>query len=317
MTLGQELQKQGAKVHFVVREDPISLRILAGEGCDAVPVGDEDEHGLHQTLRNVERSGAQAVVIDSYRIKGLSAVRSPHTMITAIDDLAEAAWLSEVDLIVNGAVNAAQLPYPADVKKLLGPQYLLLREEFSGRTDHQVREVVERVMISVGGADPMGITATLMACVRTAVPQAWIDVVIGPFFSVEVKAKVRRLAEHDDKVILHVEPVTLRPLMLACDLAISGGGQTACELVATGTPALALDLAIEHRNQDQHLKGLQASGTLASARADDSEEKLTVLLKNLAGDRQKRADMSRAGHQLVDGLGAKRVARTILEACSR
>src|SRR2546428_7754394 len=103
--------------------------------------------------------------------------------------------------------------------------------------------------------------------------------------------------------------------MLRCDVAVTGGGQTTYELAATGTPAIAIKMA---DNQTGNVRGLSVRGTLVwVGDADDSdlEGKVTGALKDLANDKCKRDDMSRAGRALVDGLGTERVARAILEAC--
>lgn len=316
MTLAQELQRRKAKIHFIVRQDSLSVQLLAAHGFDADGVNEEDDQDLRETVTSIARLDAHVVVVDSYKIKQVAAARSPGRVLVAIDDLAEAGWLVETDLIVNGSVNAEDLSYPSGVKKLLGPDYLLLREEFSQNPERHVRDTVQRVLISVGGADKDGITATLIKYVRNALPTVLIDVVLGPFFDPENIDTIQRAAQDDTDVTLHISPANPRALMLACDIAISGGGQTACELAAAGTPALAIMVA---DNTHHNMSGLESKGALLSlggAHSKTFEDTLIRELKNLAGDTRKRAEMSRAGRALIDGLGAKRVAQAILGACS-
>lgn len=105
----------------------------------------------------------------------------------------------------------------------------------------------------------------------------------------------------------------MRGLMLAADLALCGGGQTTYELAATGTPTIAVRTA---ENQTVNLKGLVTAGSLVwggDVRDSDLESKVMHELKALADDASRRAVMSRQGRGLVDGQGASRVARTLLE----
>ena len=108
----------------------------------------------------------------------------------------------------------------------------------------------------------------------------------------------------------------MRDLMLACDVAITGGGQTTYELAATGTPGLAIRLA---DNQTGNLRGLSAHGAIrwvGDATDGDLKNKLLDALQDLAENREKRTEMNRAGRRLVDGRGAKRVAQAIIKACT-
>src|SRR5439155_324097 len=105
------------------------------------------------------------------------------------------------------------------------------------------------------------------------------------------------------QVVLHESPKHLRDLMLAVDLAITGGGQTVYELAATGTPMVAIGLAA---NQTPNVDAMRAAGALAYA-GDVHDAALgpglVATLAALAADPWRRADMSRRGRALVDGRG--------------
>jgi spore coat polysaccharide biosynthesis predicted glycosyltransferase SpsG len=226
--------------------------------------------------------------------------------VAVIDDLADRRL--DVQLVVNGSAGAAAMSYRAarHTRFLLGPRFIPLRAEFAEapvRTTSEVR----RLLVTVGGADPTGVTGRLLGSVARALPGAAIDVVIGPL--------TRRIPDigSSPAVALHEDPKDMRALMLGADLAISGGGQTLYELAATATPAVGLRLA---DNQTLNLTNLQAEGTLLWAgdvSDDDVEARLASALTAVAGSRARREEMGRRGRALVDGGGAVRVAGAILD----
>ena len=317
VTLAHELRKQGIKVYFVVNHDRAVLDILLGHNFEAAEVGEDDERNLEETLAKIDQWGVNGLMIDSYRIRDVSPVRGHIAFTGVIDDLADR--LLPVDLVINGAANAGELSYRTSsrTKLLLGPEYALLREEFSREPDRQIRAQVGQMLIMMGGADPCALTPRLMTWTREAMGEAAMDVVVGPFFTEDAVRQIEQRAGSDHSIILHQDPKNLRDLMLRCDVAIAGGGQTTYELAATGTPAAAIKLA---DNQSGNLRGLSAKNTLewvGDVQDDDLEGRVIRTLRNLAEHADKRAKMSQAGRALVDGRGAARVAQAVLEACAR
>ena len=315
MTLARELEKQGAKTYFIVNQGGSASGFLCRHGFEPIEVGEADDRYLGETLKHVDRWRARGVIIDSYKIRDLSCIQRSAAFTAVIDDLADR--LLPVDMIINGSVNASELPYQVSpgTRLLLGANYILLREEFSGEVHHRISERVGRVMITVGGTDSEALTAKLVTWSRNALPTVSLDVVIGPFFNEDAERDIKRLAQDDPMVIPHVDPPNIRELMLKCDMAITGGGQTTYELAATGTPAVSIRLA---DNQSGNLQGLSAKGVLEWAgdmHDGDLEGRVIRVLRNLAEHADKRAKMSQAGRALVDGKGAARVAQAVLEAC--
>ena len=185
MALAQQLREQEAETRFVVNEEPGLLKFLREHGFEVVGVDEGDTSDLSQTLKHLHQWAARALVVDSYEVSGecLSQVRG--LAVVVIDDLADRPL--SVDLVINGGANARTLPYRTSPKTrmLLGPDYVLLREEFAEEPKRSIRDRVERVMISVGGVDPHGLTSRLMAWTQEALGPVEADVVVGPFFSEE------------------------------------------------------------------------------------------------------------------------------------
>ena len=235
------------------------LKLLRKYGFESVGVGKDDARDLGQTLDHVYRWGARALVIDSYEVREECLSRVRASLVAVIDDLADRSL--PVDLVINGAANACELAYRTSpgTRLLLGPEYVLLRKEFAQAPTRSISANVKRVLITVGGMDPHVLTPRLIAWTQEALEGVAIDVVVGPFFGEDSVAQAEKMAAGNPAVAVHRDPAAIRNLMLACDLALTGGGQTTYELAATGTPAVAIRIA---DNQTGNLKGLSTCGAL-------------------------------------------------------
>lgn len=317
MTLAGVLQGHGAVARFAVNLAPGVLEVLRQAGFEGVSVGEGGDLDLSEVLRHIQEWDAQALVIDSYTVQGHQLARPGMPVLAVIDDLADQTW--PVDLVINGGANAHELVYRTSphTRLLLGTPYALVREEFAQEPNRLTRKVVQRVLIAVGGMDQFGLTLRLMEWTREALGGVAMEVIVGPFFSEDETHQLERATRAEGRVTLHRDPPKIRDLMLSCDVAIAGGGQTVYELAATGTPSLAIRM---FDNQTGNVTALAAKGTLTwvgDAQDKDLHEKVHRALGQLSGEPERREAMSRDGRLLVDGCGAQRVARTLLDVCNR
>lgn len=314
LTLAAELRRLGAESTFFLDGDGTARGAVAGAGFEVRGLDSHDDKS--ETAWYCRRARPDAVVIDSYGYSAEELARLVNTgaAIVVLDDLAEHDV--PVDIVVNGGICAERKAYrgAVDTRYLLGPTYALLRPEFAVPTARTIRERAQRVLITVGGSDPHGLTARFLGWAAAALGTVTIDVVVGPLCEDRTAiARAVELLPEGITVNLHDDPSDMRTLMLLADLALCGGGQTTYELAAAGTPAVAARLAA---NQTDNLHGLDAAGTLiwAGDVHDGSlESTVTRAIEALDQDPQARSAMSQRGRSLVDGRGSSRVARAIVE----
>jgi UDP-2,4-diacetamido-2,4,6-trideoxy-beta-L-altropyranose hydrolase len=309
LALADAVRTLGGEALFAVAGDRRAIELVRVAGFEATLVA--------PATVALPLAGIHAVVVDDYAVTSADVARlATERMVTVIDDLADREL--DVHLVVNGSAGAAALRYRggARTQLLLGPRFIPLRAEFGEAPARSVSSGLQRVLLTVGGADPGAVTERLLAAARRALPRVVVDVIVGP-----LATRVERLREsaraHAGAVVLHEDPKDVRALMLAADVAISGGGQTLYELAATATPTVAIRLA---DNQTLNLTNLQTEGTLlwaGDAGDADLETMLTSALMVLAENRGRRAEMSRRARALVDGRGAARVAAAILDGLRR
>jgi spore coat polysaccharide biosynthesis predicted glycosyltransferase SpsG len=182
------------------------------------------------------------------------------------------------------------------VSAAVDPAKAALRPSFWGLPERQIRDVVERVLVTTGSGGFGEVGPRLAEAVAVALPSASVALVRGPYAASSSPPGVE---------ILDAPDSLLAPL-LAADLVLSAGGQTMLEAAATGTPCIAIALVENQRRQAERLAEL---GAVRLAAVDHAASAAV----ELARDPEERRSLSRAGQQAVDGYGAQRVAFAIAE----
>ena len=290
LTLAAALKRSAIDVVFRVAGGEAAELLVRDAGFPVEPYGDP------ASVDEMAALDADAVLIDSYRATE-QVFRACHATTIVMDDLANRAL--PVDMVINTTIGAERLDYDTRGVLLLGPRYALLRPEFEDVPQRTIHPHIERVMITLGGSDHGTLASDIVRSCIEALPDATIEVVIGPFF--ERLDLLRALRE---RVVLLERP-HMRDLMLRADLAISSGGQTLFELAATGTPTIAITTA---DNQVQHARDFAAAGTLVLMERGG----LAAAFERVRATAV-RAEMSERGRALVDGGGAQRTASAIVE----
>ncbi|GAB4364327.1 MAG: UDP-2,4-diacetamido-2,4,6-trideoxy-beta-L-altropyranose hydrolase [Deltaproteobacteria bacterium] len=304
LSLARALATRGAECVFLVNEDPKIVPLIADAGFPVRVAGKR----LSGSAGIVSEAGRfDRIVVDSYLLTtaDFTALRSAGRLVV-LDDLADRDI--PADLVVNPSPNAGALVYRSlpSTRFLLGPSYAVLQPEFAEPGRREVGGSVRRVLITLGGGDPGGLTADVVRWVRSALPETPLDVVVGPL------AEPPAIAP-ESGVSIHRSPDSMRTLMVRADLAVAAGGQTTFELAATGTPSVVVAVA---DNQVPQSRAWDSEGALWYASPVWEQglgERVSAMVRSLADDPAARARMSERGRALVDGRGATRVAAAVLE----
>jgi UDP-2,4-diacetamido-2,4,6-trideoxy-beta-L-altropyranose hydrolase len=312
LALAHALRVVGVESVMLLDGDNRAVDLAKTAGFAAFAVSDGDDR--RATAECCGRLGARALVVDSYAFSSddLRALIAAGRPVIVFDDTASREL--PVDLVINGGVGSGSLAYrgSAHTRYLLGPRYLALRPEFAEAAPRTIHDHVQRALLTIGGADPGRLTIRLVRWVIAGLGAIMLDVVAGPL--VDDVASIREAVRSvPGRVTLHESPHHLRDLMLAADLAITGGGQTVYELAAIGTPMVAIRLA---ENQRLNVEAMRDAGVLEDAGDVHDAALESVLVATLAAvgpDSRRRAEMSQRGRDLVDGRGATRLARAMVD----
>jgi len=314
LALSGQLRKNGAGILFISKKDKTIEKKIEQEGFEIIGlkgnIGLKED--LKDTINTIKSCGADIVITDSYVIDDhyLTKIKKTVPLLVSIDDLAKVSFPS--DIVINQNIYAKDLNYHSltgRTKFLLGPKYALLREEFSNLGKREVNQKVKNLLITLGGTDRFNLTPKILKILDRINQDFKITVVIGPLF--KNIAEIEETAKEIDKNIeLICDSCKMSKIMLASDLAVTGGGTTLYELAATGTPALAFCLA---DNQLENVKRMAEAGTLVNMGWGNNwrEERFCKKINELIDNHVLRRRVSKLGQELVDGKGSQRVSAVI------
>jgi UDP-2,4-diacetamido-2,4,6-trideoxy-beta-L-altropyranose hydrolase len=134
-------------------------------------------------------------------------------------------------------------------QKLLGPEYILLREEFveAGKELEKRDGIVKRLLIFFGGSDPTNETMKALHAIKklnsegTQIDDIHIDVVVGQ--ANPNREVIREICEAMPGLHYHCQIDYMAQLMAKADLSIGAGGVTMWERCYLGLPSVTIVVA--------------------------------------------------------------------------
>lgn len=321
LALSKAWQDSGGSVTFACAAMmPALEQRLQQEGCEVVALGTDvsSEQDMERSAALAKERTADWVVVDGYKFglpyhKGL---RQRKVRLLTMDDNGS---LDEycADVILNPSAWATEAIYTQrepHTRLLLGSEFVLLRPEFTGRarkTDCSTS--ARKLLVTMGGSDPENVTLRVVnALLGVADEGTEIRVVAGLGYR-HLDELRTFAASMPQRVRVEFNPVNMAPLMAWADMAISAAGGTCWELAFMGTPSVLIAIS-----QDQ-LENAQAAAERGIAcnlgwHAEFPIKAIADAVETLLRDGERRLAMSRAGQELVDGLGPKRVVSFLQSA---
>lgn len=278
LTLADKLGSAGDDIFFICRDFPGNMvDFVKAKGypvdvlprplswIDNVPVSDMPVHASWLGVPWNEDAGATAsaiakhgtaidwLVVDHYAIEASweTSLRQCTSKIMVIDDLADRQH--DCDLLLDqNLYHDLHLRYEGKVGKdcrlLLGPDFVLLRQEFrEGRKGLRTRDGrVRRILVFFGGADPGNITDLTLDAINDLERQdLCVDVIIGPS-NPNLEALISKCGRMQN-VACEIKVDNMSDFMIDADLGIGGAGTSTWERCAMFLPALVVSLAANQR----------------------------------------------------------------------
>lgn len=337
LTLARTLRQRGAEVHFVCREHDGNLNgfleaagfavyrlALEETGRVADPqalapphahwLGASWERDADQTLRAMGERAADWLIVDHYGLdsRWQEQLRTKAHKILVIDDLADRQNDCDVLLDQNFFSNASQRyqdRVPQHATLLLGPTYALLGPDYAclRRRAMPRSGVPNRVLVSFGGADQLGLTRRTVEALLSLPFDIEADIILSQGSGDHLP--IKQLLVEQSSIRLHDRVATLAPFMLAADLAIGAGGATNWERMCLGLPTLVVTMADNQREIAKHLASQGLIRWLGEADTVGVDE-IRSAIEAVAGEGLDPEWSSRCMN-IADGRGVERVAAVI------
>lgn len=319
LTLAEGLRHAGWQCRFAVAEGTLEtvprLHPYSADCLELAVAPDEEPDQIGSWL---DAEGCDLLVSDHYqRDAGFEhACRSVARLIMVIDDLADRDH--DADLLLDQNLGRAVDDYkdrvPAHCRMLIGPRYALLRPGFAACRDDAIRDRsrragVERILISLGLADPRGLTLQALRAVRDCGFSGDVDVVVGGG-APDIASVHQLAAEMGNRVRVLSDVEDMAWLMRHADLAIGAGGSTAWERCALGLPSIVCVIA-ENQRAIAAALGRAGAGVVLDGDVSGLSRELTQALKAILSDPARIEDMRAAAAEICDGLGVSRVMEAL------
>lgn len=257
LTLAKQLKRHGVQVTFVCRNlEGNSISYLQSQGL-CVATLPSDETNLHWKLDAEDTIAAikemdnevDLIIVDHYGLdrRWETELRNYAKRIMAIDDLADRLHNCDLLLDQNYYLDMKERYkglVPNHCVQMLGPNYVLLRDEFLQITNKPRERTgeINNILVFFGGTDPTGETIKTLKAIRELdILQIEINVVVGA--SNPRCHEIELMCEGMVNTNFYCQVSNMAELMWKADLAIGAGGSTTWERCLVGLPSLTVVLA--------------------------------------------------------------------------
>ncbi|MCM3024004.1 UDP-2,4-diacetamido-2,4,6-trideoxy-beta-L-altropyranose hydrolase [Heyndrickxia ginsengihumi] len=337
LTLAKQLMQFGANVSFICRDFPgNNSSYIKEQGFSVYKlrsrctehhwqwVKEYWETDVEETLAilNGFNQKPHLLIVDHYGLDSRweDKLRAHVKNIMVIDDLADRPHNCDVLLDQNYYLNMRdryRALVPDACFQLLGPNYVLLRDEFlSIDTENIQRDgKIHNVLVFFGGTDPTAETMkTLQALHELHFPSLAIHVVVGA--TNPNKKQIKDVCAKMPQTFYYCQIDHMADLMMKTDLAIGAGGTTTWERCYLQLPSLT---AIIADNQVEVTKAVAAKGATISLGRTNEFDKVTIKKEmiSLIKNKERLREMSENCKGIVDGsiVKGRPVARFVMELC--
>jgi len=198
---------------------------------------------------------------------------------------------------------------PKKSKKLLGPKFAMIRNEFKLlRNSVKIRTFpIENILISFGGTDTDGQSLKILNLFHKIGTNLHFDIVIGK--GNKNKKSIKNLCLKNKNFSYHEQINYIGKLILKADLAIGSSGSTSWERCCLGLPSIISISANNQKNIAIQLSKKKCAINLGNTK------KIKAIDYKLSIDNINKHDlerMSKNSLKLVDGDGTRRILKYIL-----
>jgi UDP-2,4-diacetamido-2,4,6-trideoxy-beta-L-altropyranose hydrolase len=309
LALAEAWRGQGGRAWFASASiaDGIRSRLQA-EAFDVVAAA--TSNGPSLVIELADRLHTEHIVLDGRQFTAdyQCQIRDAGLRLLVLDDYCQVVhYYADCVLnpdLVSEAMYANREPY---TRLLLGPQYALLRREFTQRSRREsaVRGEGSRVLITLGGSDPENMTwVGLKAIQQMKRPDLQVRVIVG---AANPRLNALRALARDlpGRVEVLSDVKDMPEQMQWPDVAVGASGVTLWELLHMGVavvcwPRYPADVAVVAK--------LASRGAVMPLEQNADSRTVAAAITHLLADAALRGSMQAIGRQIVDGLGAQRTA---------
>lgn len=303
--LYDEAERQGIPVKLFILNtgfEDNKNNILKSRKCSFVNWQDSE-----YLLSNVKKN--DLCIVDSYLapIEIYELIARQARKALYIDDYGRLVYPQGI--VVNPSLSAEGIEYmqKQNVEYLLGEQYIILRTPFLEKKKKKFNKRVEQVLITMGGADPLNLTASITNLLSKKYPELVFNVVLG-----KRSQFTKQLEQHKNvRTYFNLTAQEMCDLMLQTDFAISAAGQTIHELIYLQIPFIAIQTADNQKNNVNELKRIILKSWIIEKNEKDILKKINKNFQELLKS-EEPIKLPESIKRSIDGLGCERILKRLI-----
>ena len=327
----------GYDIYFLTADDRIS-ELITGRGYEVIVL-----HSDYKLMDKEEWSISlkpDIVFVDSYYVTEMylktikSRINSYGGKLIYIDDVC--AFPYPVDILVNYNIYASASFYSILYGQtdgmpdlILGLDYVPLRSMFKNIPKKKQIRKINNVLISTGGSDNLHLSLAILRYVieisSTTDSNRIYHFLLGNM-NLD-KNEIKMIASAYKNIVVHENVTDMKSLIYSSDIVVAAAGSTLYEIAACGIPLVVYSMA------DNQIPGAEAfermgigfnvgdirhlSSCITNCDMSDTLIVVATRIMNevekLSDDYQCRCRMATLMQKLIDGQGAERLVKKIME----
>jgi len=299
LSLAKAIKLTAKNVHIIFLVNKELHSLIQTTGFNFIISND-----LNDDLRIIENLDVVLFIFDSYLGNdGYLRHIKNSTRLMLIDDNNDIYDSSIPNIIYNGNIHAEGLGYKyiKEQTRLLGPEYLIMKEEYWGNKIPLFPK--DGVLITTGGTDEYGIVLNIMNGIKGL--DINVRIIIGPGYRNNYIREIKKNKTQNMELI-H-KPSSLKEYIDSSKIVITAGGSTVYEVISQRSIPVIFSIV---DNQDLMCGALQEMGVEYLGKYPNIDySKLRGLLERLEQD----GTFDEKIFDITNNEGAKIVANTIIE----
>lgn len=263
------------------------------------------DHDIKETLKLLNKEKIDVLIVDKYGVstRYLKELRK-HVKVVFISDLKKIDL--PADLVFNGFIgftNKITINKFAS-KCFLGPLFQILNKNFSHRKKLSTKKY--KLLVTFGGFDEKNIVKIFLKELSKHRKKIKTKIILGPASKSKEIKKLKK--DYDGFITIVQQTKNMYKEIVATEFGLCSGGITSYEFAATNVP-FAIICQAKHQlktAQEWQKKGFGLNLGLVNKKTGKKIENFLDLIHGKSLGHTK-------SRSIVDGLGAKRVAREILK----
>jgi len=305
---------KGNKIFFIIADYGQAEKIIRKKGYKEIIIfnkGISIKSDITKTLNFIKEKKIDLVIVDKYNVtKNYLSKIKKHTKIVLISDLTRVDY--PVDLLINGFIGFKNeiSTNKFDEKCLLGPKYQILNNKFSSRHYKKSKRDFD-VLVTFGGFDEKNISLIILKAKAKFEKKIRLKIILGPATKQPKKMKYF-LKKYQENVVVVNKTDDMCQEISNSKFGFCGGGITSYEFAAVGIP-FAILCQTKHQLKTAKVWNKMGIAQNLGMAKNKTQKIVEKIINDIVKGKINKFTIS----SKVDGFGAKRVSREIIQLVSK